>query len=56
MKQYLQFVWDSTIHPNSIFDFLPVIQLVLVLVCWTYIAILFVDIYKHNKQMKHGNK
>ena len=56
MKDYLQFVWDSAIHPNSVLDLLPAIQLVLAIICWYYIVRTFIAIYQHNKQMKNGNK
>jgi hypothetical protein len=29
MKEYLQFVWNSLIHPTNFVDFLPAFQLVL---------------------------
>ncbi len=56
MRDYLQFVWDSAIHPNSFVDLLPAFQLVLAIICWYFIVRAFISIYQHNKQMKHGKK
>lgn len=39
MRDYLEFVWQSAIHPNNFIDLLPAIQLVLALMCWTYMGI-----------------
>lgn len=56
MKDYLQFVWDSAMHPSSALDLLPAIQLILAIVCWYFIVQAFISIYQHNKQMKNGKK
>ena len=56
MRDYLQFVWNSAMHPNSVLDLLPAIQLVLAVDCWYFIVRAFISIYQHNKQMKNGNK
>ena len=52
MKQYLKFVWDSTIHPNSMLDLLAPIQLVLVIICFSFMGIY---IYQSLKE-KYGKK
>ena len=36
MKDYLEFVWQSAIHPNNFIDLLPAIQLILAVICWYY--------------------
>jgi hypothetical protein len=52
MKEYLNFVWESTIHPREFVDMLPAIQLVL-FVTFLYFAIkTFISIYKLNKHEK----
>lgn len=56
MKEYLQFVWESAIHPNSFVDVLPAVQLVLALVCWYFGVRAFISIYKYNKQIKNGKR
>jgi hypothetical protein len=54
MEDYLQFVWESAIHPQSFVDILPAFQLILAVVCWIYIIKAFISIYQYNKQMKNG--
>ena len=56
MEDYLQFVWESAIHPKSFVDILPAFQLVIAVVCWWFIIKAFISIYQHNKQIKHGKK
>lgn len=53
MQDYLEFVWQSAIHPHSFFDLLPAIQLILAMICWYYMVRAFIQIYK-DKQ--HGKK
>jgi len=53
MRDYLEFVWQSAIHPDSFLDLLPAIQLTLALICWYYILRTFIEIYKLNR---HGKK
>jgi len=53
MKEYLQFVWESVIHPKQFVDLLPAIQLILAIICWYYIIRAFIQIYKDRQ---HGNK
>ena len=53
MKDYLQFVWDSLIHPHQFMDVIPAVQLLLALICWYYAIRAFILIYKY---YKHGKK
>lgn len=46
MKDYLQFVWNSLLHPTQFVDVLPAVQLVLAVICWYYIVRVFIQIYK----------
>lgn len=52
MKNYLEFVWQSAIHPNNFIDLLPVIQLVLAVICWVYMG---TYVYLRLKE-KYGKK
>lgn len=52
MKQYLEFVWDSAIHPDSMLDLLAPMQFILVVVCFTTMGIY---IYQSLKE-KYGKK
>ena len=53
MKDYLEFVWQSAIHPDSFLDLIPAVQLMLTAICWYYIVKIFIEIYKTNT---HGKK
>lgn len=56
MRDYLEFVWQSAIHPKDFFDLLPAIQLVLALICWYYMIRAFIAIFQDYKQNKNGKE
>ena len=52
MRDYLEFVWQSAIHPNSFIDLLPAIQLILAVICWYYMIRAGISIYQDKKQQR----
>ena len=52
MRDYLEFVWQSAIHPKDFFDLLPAIQLILAMICWYYMVRVIIQIYKDKQNGK----
>jgi hypothetical protein len=55
MLDYLKFCWDSLVRPERPEYIAAPIQLILFII-FLYMGVrLAIDIYKHNKEQKHGN-
>lgn len=46
MKDYLQFVWESLMHPQSLLDLLAPFQLLIFILFSFYAVRAFIEIYK----------
>lgn len=56
MRDYLNFVWDSLMHPHSIMDVLPAFQILLFIIFWYFYIRAIISLIQHNKEQKHGKK
>jgi len=46
MKDYLNFVWESLIHPKSFVDLLPAFQLTIFILFCVFAVKAFIEIWK----------
>lgn len=46
MKEYLEFVWSSAIHPANAVDILAPTQLIIAIICWYYCIRAIVELTK----------